>query len=59
MLLTKNTLKKFLENQRVSISKELEQELLDCYGGYAVDEDGHLRGYTEQDIYEQLRKRIC
>ena len=58
MLLTKKDLKKYQENMRVYIPKELEKELLDIYGTLEPDEDGHFYEFTEQDIYEQLRKII-
>jgi hypothetical protein len=45
-----------LENLRVSIPADLEKELLDQYGNLATDDAGHVFEYTEQDIYEQLRK---
>jgi len=58
MILTKKGLRKILENMRVSIPETLERELLVQYGGYAADDEGHIHEYTEQDIYEQLRKRL-
>ncbi len=56
MLLTKKKLNLMLENLRVSIPTDLEKELLDQYGNLATDDAGHVFEYTEQDIYEQLRK---
>ena len=56
MLLTKKKLNLMLENLRVSIPSDLEKELLDQYGNLATDDAGHVFEYTEQDIYEQLRK---
>ena len=58
MLLTKKGLRIILENLRVSISADLEKELLDEYGNLATDDTGHVFEYTEQDICEQLRKRL-
>ncbi len=58
MILTKKYLKEILENMRISIPKTLEQELLIKYGNYATDGEGHVFEYTEQDILEQLRKRL-
>ena len=58
MLLTKESLRNYLLYFRVSIPECLEKELLDEYGSYVIDDSGNLRGYTEQDIYEQLRKKI-
>ena len=58
MLLTKKYLKSYQEDMRVSIPETLEKELLKDYGHLAVDDEGHVHDYTEQDICEQLRKRI-
>ena len=58
MLLTKKRLNKILEDMRVKIPVELEKELLDEYGNLATDDAGHIIEHTEQDIYEQLRKRL-
>jgi hypothetical protein len=54
MRLTKKDLKEILESMRVSIPKAFEKELLDQYGNYATDDEGHVFECTEQDIYEQL-----
>ena len=59
MLLKKKRLKKILQDWRVSIPAELEKELLDEYGNLVTDGEGHVFEYTEQDIYEQLRKILC
>jgi len=58
MLLTKKVLREILSNMRVWIPEEVEKELLEQYGSYVTDEDGHEFEYTEQDIYEQLRKKL-
>lgn len=58
MLLTKKALKSYLEQNRISISKEKESELLQAFGKPVIDDEGHLREYTEQDIYEQIRKLL-
>lgn len=58
MLLTKRGLKEIQENMRVSIPTGLEKELLNQYGNFATDDEGHVFEYSEQDIYEQLRKRL-
>jgi len=58
MRLTKKGLRKILENMRISIPKALEKELLEQYGNYATDDEGHMFEYTEQDIYEQLEKKL-
>lgn len=58
MLLTKKALRKILENMRVWIPEDVQKELLEQYGSYATDDEGHEFEYTEQDIYEQLRKKL-
>lgn len=58
MILTKKQLKSILESMRTSIPAELEKELLDQYGSLETAADGHIFEYTEQDIYEQLRKKL-
>ena len=58
MLLTKKELRTILETLRVRIPAELEKELLDEYGNLVTDDEGHVFEYTEQDIHEQLRKRL-
>jgi hypothetical protein len=59
MLLTKTKLNLTLNNLRVSIPKGLEKELLDQYGKLVTDDEGHIFEFTEQDICEQLRKKLC
>ncbi len=58
MILTKRYLEEFLEGMWISIPESLKKELLREYGHPVMDEEGHMREYTEQDIYEQLRKKI-
>jgi hypothetical protein len=58
MLLTKKALTQILRDWRVSIPPELKKELLREYGHFITDDEGHLREYSEQDICEQLRKKL-
>ncbi len=58
MLLTEKDLEKYLDARRIVISDALKQELLDEYGSSVMDDEGHVFEYTEQDIYEQIRKII-
>jgi len=58
MILTKKDLKEYQENMRVYISDSLATELLEQYGRPVIDDEGHIFEYTEQDIYEQIRKII-
>ncbi|MCT4564033.1 MAG: hypothetical protein N4A68_06900 [Maledivibacter sp.] len=54
MLLTK----KYLGSRGISISNTLKHQLLTQYGSPITDDDGHIFEYSEQDIYEQIRKVI-
>jgi hypothetical protein len=59
MLLTRKELNNILRGWRIwDIPAELKEELLEEYGNPVIDDDGHLRDYTEQDICEQLRKKL-
>jgi len=58
MLLTEKDLEKYLDARRIVISDALKQELLDEYGSSVTVDEGHVFEYTEQDIYEQIRKTI-
>lgn len=58
MILSSKKLKSILENMRISIPAELEKELLAQFGSLATDIEGHAFEYSEQDIYEQLRKKL-
>ena len=59
MLLTRKELNKILRGWRIwYIPAELKEELLEQYGNLAIDDEGHLHDYTEQDISEQLRKKL-
>ncbi|HLE82632.1 MAG TPA: hypothetical protein VJA25_15385 [Dehalococcoidia bacterium] len=58
MLLTRKELRRILASFRVRVPAEVEKELLAEYGNPVTDDEGRVREYTEQDIYEQLRKRL-
>jgi hypothetical protein len=58
MLLTRRMLNQILKGWRMSIPAEVKRDLLEEYGSLFTDDEGHLRDYTEQDICEQLRKRL-
>ena len=58
MLLTKKELNKILQDWRIAIPAKLEKELLDDYGNLVIDDEDHLRDYTEQDVCEQLGKKL-
>ena len=52
MLLTRKELEKYLLTRRIAIPFALQ------YGDTTVDDEGRVREYTEQDIYEQLRIKL-
>lgn len=58
MLLPRSYLRKLQKSMRISIPDRLERVLLQEYGNPAIDDDGRVFEYTEQDSYEQLRKRL-
>ena len=58
MLLTRKELRTIMESLKVRVPDELEKELLAVYGKPVADDEGHVFEYTEQDIYEQVRKRL-
>lgn len=59
MILTRKDLREYLEGNFIAIPRKLEQELLNTYGKPVVDDEGHLREFSEQDIYEQVRKKVA
>ena len=58
MLLTKKSLNKIIADWRYYASPELLKELQEQFGSPVNDDEGCVHEYTEQDIYEQLRKRL-
>ena len=58
MILTKKKLQEIQDNMRIKMSAGLVEELLDQYGHPVSNDEGHVFEYTEQDIYEQVRKII-
>lgn len=57
--MNKSDMKKILVGMRLSAPAEIEKMLLEQYTGYIIDDEDHEIQYTEQDVYEQLRKRLC
>lgn len=57
MLLTKQYLVEYLNSMRIFIPDALKEELLADYG-VPAEYKSHTQEYTEQDIHEQLRKRL-
>lgn len=59
MIATKEYIQDLREKSGLKISKEQEKLILEKFGKEAeADEDGHFYEYTEQDIFEQVRKMI-
>lgn len=56
--MNKSDLRRILASMRVSVSEKTEKELLEQYGAYPTDDEGHEFRYTKQDIHEQLRKKL-
>ena len=58
MRLTKKYLREFFDARGMAMPASLEKDLLKDYAHAVIDDDGQVFEYTEQDIYEQLRKRV-
>ena len=56
MVLTKKYLEKYQNNARKTIPETVVKELLLKLGQPFIDDEGHVREYSEQDIFEQVRK---
>jgi len=56
MVLTKKYLEKYQNNTRKKIPNTVKKELLLELGQPFIDDEGHVREYSEQDIFEQVRK---
>lgn len=58
MIITKKDIN-ILRRNFWRISPELESEILETFGEEPEpDENGHFHEYTEQDLYEQIRKMV-
>ncbi len=56
MVLTKKYLEKYQINVRKTIPDTVAEELLLELGQPFIDNEGHVNEYSEQDIFEQVRK---
>ena len=56
MVLTKKYLEEYQKNVRKKILGIVSTELLRELGKPFIDDEGHTREYSEQDIFEQVRK---
>jgi hypothetical protein len=57
--MNRSDVRKILAGMRTSVPAELEKELLEQYESRIMDDESHEIQYTEQDVYEELRKRLC
>ena len=59
MIATKKYIRDLWEKSFLNISEETEKRILEKLGKEpGLDDDGHLQTYTDQDLYEQIRKMI-
>ncbi len=58
MVLTKKDLDIYEKNIRKAIPDSVAKKLLLKLGQPFVDDEGHVREFSEQDIFEQVRKAV-
>jgi len=59
MIATKKYIRNLREQSFMDISEETEKRILEKLGKEpGPDDDGHIQTYTEQDLWEQIRKMI-
>jgi hypothetical protein len=59
MIVTKKYIQDLRKHSFLHISKDMEKLILEQFGKEPEpDKDGHINEYTEQDIWEQIRKMI-
>ena len=59
MIITKKDIQDLREKSFLNISDDTEKLILDKFGKEPEpDENGYIYEYTEQDIWEQIRKMI-
>jgi len=57
MIATKKYIHNLREKSFLDISEEIEKDILERFGKEPEkNEDGHVCEYTEQDVWEQIRK---
>lgn len=57
MIVTKKYIQELRENLFINISAETEKQILGKFGNdIEADENGCMHQYTEQDVWEQIRK---
>ncbi|NMM64509.1 hypothetical protein HBE96_18005 [Clostridium sp. P21] len=59
MIVTKKYIKDLREKSFLNISADMEKKILEKFGKETEpDEDGSMNVYSEQDIWEQIRKMM-
>jgi hypothetical protein len=59
MIATKKYIRNLRERSFIDISEETEKRILEKLGKEpGEDDDGHMQTYTEQDLWEQIRKMV-
>lgn len=59
MIVTKKYIRNLRENSFLEISEETEKRIFEQLGKEpGPDEDGRIHIYTEQDLWQQIRKMI-
>jgi len=58
MVLTKKYLEEYQLNNRRTIPDAITEQLLLKLGKPFIDDEGRVREYSEQDIFEQVRKAV-
>jgi hypothetical protein len=58
MLVTKKYIQDLREKSFLNISEDMEKLILKKFGKEPEPDDGCIYEYTEQDIWEQIRKMI-
>lgn len=58
MILTEKVLKEYQINNRIKLPDSIVTQLLEKFGAQIKDENNNVLEYSEQDIYEQMRKII-
>ena len=58
MVLTKKYIESYQNNTRKTIPDPVVEELLLKLGQPFIDDEGHVNEFSEQDIFEQVRKAV-
>jgi hypothetical protein len=59
MIVTKKYIKDLREKSFLNISEDMEKRILEKFGKNSEpDKDGNVNVYSEQDLWEQIRKMI-